>query len=503
MATQVIEFMVDSFDATSPYARRAEDQEFTASALLDVASQRINHLQDEALRSNLQLVMGQAYRNLGDHDQSRKFLKASWSFYQATPDLDTARVARQLGRLELDNGNYQEAFPYLEKARNLFGSYFSTEHPLYGGSICDLAHYYIRTGEPDIAEPLIKKALAIFEGAPDSNWSEYGRVLSCMGAFLDEKGEMDQAEPFHIQCLQLKEQHLGGNSPALVDNLCNLGTSAMNRGLFPKAEAYFQRAVDICLNAFGEEHFLTVISLNNLAESRRSQGMQKEALDLFRRAAEIAPLVLSANHPLHGHIQDNIGKIHFVEKQYDLARRCFEDALEKKERAYGAGSHQTASCLSNLALTLKKLGDLEGCEAYNLKSIQVVESALGATHISLAPKLNNLGRFYLDTGKIAKAESIFKRTLAIADETDHLLHRSTSLLGLARVHHRKKQYESAFKFCREALKIRQKALPPGHRRLVEAELFYEKILEEYTKLEKIHDPDVQVEDFNSGDAKPH
>jgi len=75
-----------------------------------------------------------------------------------------------------------------------------------------------------------------------------------------------------------------------------------------------------------------------------------------------------------------------------------------------------ARSLNNLALLYKTQGDYAKAEPLYKRSLAIAEEALGPDHPSVATSLNNLAVLYDTQGDYAKAEPLYKRSLAITEE---------------------------------------------------------------------------------------
>ena len=134
------------------------------------------------------------------------------------------------------------------------------------------------------------------------------------------------------------------------------------------------------------------------------------------------------------------------------------------EEAFGKGHPNVAIFMNNLAALYKSLGDYAKAEPLYKQSLAIREKALGPEHPDVALGLNNLAGLYKSLGDYAKAEPLYKRFLAIVEKAygpEHP-HVATSLNTLAGLYKPLGDYAKAEPLYKRSLAIREKALGPEH-----------------------------------------
>lgn len=98
------------------------------------------------------------------------------------------------------------------------------------------------------------------------------------------------------------------------------------------------------------------------------------------------------------------------------------------------------------------------------RSLAIRENTRGPDHADIAISLNNLAQLYRVQGKYAEAEPLYRRSLAISEQVlgpDHATV-ALSLNNLAELYRHQRKYADAESLCRRALAIREKTLAPDH-----------------------------------------
>ncbi len=163
--------------------------------------------------------------------------------------------------------------------------------------------------------------------------------------------------------------------------------------------------------------------------------------------------------------------------------RDWSDALVLWEKTVRQ-SPQSFRAHRNLYHTLIKKGRYAEYEAEALlkreRALAIQEKALGPDHPKVAQSLNNLAALYLQKGKYAKAEPLFKRALGIREkalEPDHP-YLVQSLNNLAALYQIQGQYLKAEPLYKWSLSILEKT-EPNHPKVATT---MEKLAELYKKM---------------------
>ncbi|MEK6643371.1 MAG: tetratricopeptide repeat protein, partial [Planctomycetota bacterium] len=147
--------------------------------------------------------------------------------------------------------------------------------------------------------------------------------------------------------------------------------------------------------------------------------------------------------------------------QYAKALKLYTLALEEAEK-FGPTDPRLATSLNNLAGLYDTQGDYAKAEPLYKRSLAIYEKALGPDHPNVATSLNNLAELYRTQGDYAKAEPLFKRSLAIGEKAlgpDHPKV-ATSLNNLAELYRTQGDYAKAEPLYKRSLAIGEKALGP-------------------------------------------
>jgi len=123
-----------------------------------------------------------------------------------------------------------------------------------------------------------------------------------------------------------------------------------------------------------------------------------------------------------------------------------------------------ASILNGLAVLLQAQGKLAEAEPLYRRALAIHEKVLGAEHPDTASSLNNLANLLQDQGKLAEAEPLHRRALAIHEKALGAEHpnTATTLNNLASLLKDQGKLAEAEPLYRRALAIHEKALGAEH-----------------------------------------
>ena len=136
------------------------------------------------------------------------------------------------------------------------------------------------------------------------------------------------------------------------------------------------------------------------------------------------------------------------------------DRLRQVTATLGEDHPVTAIMLRNLALAMQEGGYPNYAERYAQQSLAILERHFGADDVSLVPALNVLAEAAVSEGRYAEAREFATRAVDIGPDAG--AHYGTALHNLAAVCQAEGKLQDAAEFYRQALAVRQKALPPGH-----------------------------------------
>lgn len=247
------------------------------------ASLQYSHLalQQAPNRSDLLLLMGSAYANLGDMANAEKNFQA---YAKAAPQ--SSEVLNRLGFLRVMQWRNADAIAYFEKALQVDAH----DYEALDGIISTL----ILSGEKEKAVQRVRAELARQDSA---------EVLNIAGKATMEIGDLNSAEDFLKKAL--------AKSPNNFASYVVLGSLYARKKQAPQAVQAYESALKIRKNDVG---LLTMLGM-----LYQGQGNVKAALEVYNRALDIEPNSGVVANNLAWIYADSLGD---MDKALELARRA-------------------------------------------------------------------------------------------------------------------------------------------------------------------------------------
>ncbi len=365
-ARQVSDLLVGAFDAADP-RRTAGSREMSAREVLDASARRID---DElsaspAIAAELQLVLGRAYRSLGQPKQSEALLRAAATAF-ASPALDqpaqAASAWSQLATLLANDRRGDEAVAAANEARRLRG--------------------------------------------PSPAPTEQADTLNSLGIALTAKGDLPAAEEALEEALALRRAEGEAGRASVVATLNNLGRAQRLRGDAAASEASHREALALAetLGPVGQP--TAQLALDGIARALLLAGRRDEAWPVFERSLALAAeLYGPRSNAVAGAHNELANLLHDLGRWGD-AERHYQESLEIEAAVSGEDSPRYAVVLNNLGSLAEDRGDPVAAEALFRKSLAIREAALPAADATVQRSRLNLARLLLRNGRLDEAGAL-------------------------------------------------------------------------------------------------
>ena len=447
---QMNNFLISLFSATDP--NRTKGDTLTAFDLLQRGTMRITtELRDQpVIQAKLLHAIGHAYYGLGDYARADTILRKS------------------IQTFEIQKKALPREFVF---------------------SLSDLAKTLQEAGSLKEAEELAKKAF-------DTSRKAFGlqdvTTLICLtriGSIQMAAGKHANALKNIQKALEIRKKILPKNHPDIADNLNELGLLSKRLGKFQDAEAYYQKAIDMKKRLHGLEYSTTAITINNLAVLYETQGRFALADSLHRQVLEIFTKIHGPEHPRVLYSLNNLGVLLTKQGRYDEAEQFLQRALSLRKKILGEHHRLVAATANNLAVNYMKKGDYRKADSLYEEAIDIIETTLGHEHRLVPLYQTNRANILNLTGKVAKAESLLTSALKtnhkIYGEKHWQIARNLNAWGTNQL--KKRNYEEAERYYKEALTMFIETLGPEHYRVAGVYLNLAKLYQQIGKFKDARD----------------
>jgi tetratricopeptide (TPR) repeat protein len=264
---------------------RAELADYaTAERLCERALAALDTRDNQALRTEALIRLGNVRRLQGDFDRAEEALRAAVALAEGQPAL-------------------------LGAAHNALGIVFK-----------ETARYPAAAREYDIA-------LGLSGDATDLAAAVHHNLAGLAYA----EGRFVEAEIWARRGLALRERADPAGSTGIAGDITVLGAVLVALDRYAEAEELFARALHIWTARFGPEHYEVSVCLHNLAVLQQRRGEPDAALRTFQEALRIREAVLGPAHPELALVLNNLAVLHEEQGRPGEAAACRRQAYRDRD----------------------------------------------------------------------------------------------------------------------------------------------------------------------------
>jgi tetratricopeptide (TPR) repeat protein len=231
---------------------------------------------------------------------------------QTTDDDEKAHLFHQLGWIKDDQGKYEEAVGFYEKALEIKQKTLPANHPSLATSYNNIGLVYNNMGEYSKALSYYEKSLEIQQKTLPANHPSLARSYNNIGSVYTSMGEYSKALSYYEKAFEIRQKTLPANHPSLATSYNNIGAVYNNMGEYSKALSYYEKSLEIRQKTLPTDHLSLATSYNNIGSVYNNMGEYSKALSYFERALSILQRSLPPNHP---HLKTVKESIEIVKKK--------------------------------------------------------------------------------------------------------------------------------------------------------------------------------------------
>jgi tetratricopeptide (TPR) repeat protein len=216
---------------------------------------------------------------------------------QATNESEKAHIYHQLGSVKDEQGEYQEAITFCEKALEINEKTLPPNHPHLAISYNNIGNVYAKMGDYSKALSSYEKALEIEQQSLPPNYPDLAASYNNTGNVYNSMGEYSKALSSHEKALEIQQQSLPPSHPDLAASYNNIGSVYYRMGEYSKALSSYEKALEIKQQSLPPNHPSLAASYNNIGVAYENMGNYSKARSFYERAVNIAQQSLPSNHP--------------------------------------------------------------------------------------------------------------------------------------------------------------------------------------------------------------
>ena len=358
----------------------------------------IKDMGNEALTNSF---LGELYRDkLSDYKTSLEhFIKSSELNKKLNPDsLDTADDYINIAQLYLYSAKYDMALEYYNLALNIKKLSLGGNHIEIGEILNNIGMTYLKKTKYSFAEKYLKQALKLFTNNDEPNnygyipriyenlalidiqKGNYDKALKLfnkekikkdssnyfngLGTISMAKGRYKEANKYFLKALADKEKKTSILNADTITIYHNLGLSYTWSRNYNRAIYFIKKALYLRNKIYGELHESTAKSYAVLGDLYIKIGAKEKGMSYLNKGLKIILNNYNESHPSLLYIYMTLGSGYADLKNYLLAKKYIEKAIEFQKRAFDKIKKGTSGLLYYMGIINLYLNDEENALKY-------------------------------------------------------------------------------------------------------------------------------------------
>lgn len=421
----------------------------------------VTNQDDEALYNH---QLGCMKHDQGNYEEALRYYEKAIDLREKTLSGSQLRLAasyNNIGTVYHDMSDYSKALSFYEKAFDIRNIALSAHHPDLATSYSNLGLLYDNTGEYCKALSFHQKALSIYQIALPENHFTLATTYNNIASVHFITKEYSEAVAFFEKSIDIRQKVLPTYHPDLATSYSNIGLAYTNIGEYPKAVSFYEKARAIFEKAYRTNHPLVAVCYNNIGLMHSNVGEHFKALEFYEKAIDIRQKTLPTHHPDLATSYNNIGLVYMHIKEYSEALSFYEKARQIFEKASYESYPSLTNTYNNIGMVYFQTQEYTSALIFYKKVLDIRQKTLSADDRLLASAYNNIAVVYDSMGEYSNALLPYQSALSIKEKA-----RDIDYLGLAKlynnigaVYDNMEEYPKALLFYEKAVDIYQTHFP--------------------------------------------
>lgn len=335
-ASFIAGFMVDLFGAADPL-RNINDTLDVYDILQSGVDKLDNWEGTDLSKANIMISLGNAYKKIGDYEQSYSLLEDAFKIYISDAG-DSLAPEMLIPTLELadfhnDERNFTYAAHYFDRSLHMIDNLKSVKPEIVANIYSGYGNTMTELDNPQLAIFYLEKGIAEIQNSNLSG-TRLTNVQTNLAKAYRKNGEYKKSEELYtklLNALPVDEQMTSTKS--IIHN--NLGYLLKVQGRLDEASIHYIRALDINRYVYGTKHPNTKIIMNNLASLYTKAGRFEESEQILLELLNYSREDFGDSHWRTGSAYESLGILKLHSGEIDSAPDYFERATKIYSEALG------------------------------------------------------------------------------------------------------------------------------------------------------------------------
>jgi tetratricopeptide (TPR) repeat protein len=309
---------------------------------------------------------------------------------QTTNESEKAPIYGQLGSVKYNQGEYQEAITFYEKALAVQQQSIPPNHPDLAISYMGIGSVFYSMGAYPKALEYYEKALVIQQQSLPPNHPSLASSYNNIGAVYEDMGDYPKALSSHEKALAIKQQLLPPNHPDLAKSYIGIGNVYCRMDDYAKALSSYKKALAIKQQSLLSNHPDFASSYNNIGSAYHSMDDYPKALSSYEKALAIQQRSRPPNHPDLAMSYIGIGNAYNSMDDYPKALSSYEAAFAIQKQSLPPNHPHLAMSYSNIGAVYEGMGDYSRARSCYERAVDIGQQSLPSNHPTLQQRRKNL-----------------------------------------------------------------------------------------------------------------
>lgn len=351
-ANRITDFMTGMFKVSDP--GQARGNQVTAHEILDKASSQIQTglASDPELQTQMMMVMGQVYANLGLYDRAETLYRTATGvrLRQLGPENDlTLQSQASVGWMLDRRGKYHDAETLLRQFLDIRMRRFGTKNPDTLLTMSNLGVVLSQEGHNAEAESLERQVLDTRRRTLGDSNTDTLEAMNHLAYVLLNEGKWAETENLDRLQLETFRRIQGNDGPQALIAEQNLANVLYREKRLPEAERLQRETLAAKLRVLGPDHPDTINAMNTLVAILNDEGKLDEAQSLADQVMAARTRLLGPDHPSTLMAVSNLADIYSERGDYARAEQLFAQTRTTQVRVLGPDNPSTAQTTESLA----------------------------------------------------------------------------------------------------------------------------------------------------------
>jgi tetratricopeptide (TPR) repeat protein len=231
------------------------------------------------------------------------------------------------------------------------------------------------------------------------------------------------------------------------------------------AMQYYKKALSLVsdMGLSGSVHFAASLNCVGVLHFNKQTNSSDLAMDMFAESLRIYRSLKSSSPPAVATVLNNIGRVHYLQSEFEAALEKYEESLLIRRDFLGADSIDVAATVYNIGQTCHQLGHLDHSLTQYNEFLRIAKSTIGPASRDAALAYRGIAEIYHEKNDIKMALYYFSQALEAQQVEDAKgTEVATTLNKMGNLCYEMKDFAAAMNYYEKGLELERSILAANH-----------------------------------------